>query len=142
MSRLRHASKSPSSITAGRFRTRRADDRAFFLKVRDIIRGTFSQELFNGVVEQMKTANERDIKGKLDDVVEEVAHNYSLTEAEQDGILKHLIKGGNLTQWGLVNAITRTATDQESYDRATDLERLGGQVLELPKSEWEEISAN
>lgn len=120
--------------------TRRADDRAFFLKINDIIKGTFNQDLFNGVVEQMRAASQREIKASLSDVVEEVANNYSLSEQDQESVLKHLIKGGDLTHWGMVNAITRTAQDQESYDKATEFERLGGQILELPKSEWEQIA--
>jgi hypothetical protein len=36
-----------------------------------------------------------------------------------------------LSQWGLVNAITRTSQDVTDYDRATELERLGGVVLDM-----------
>jgi hypothetical protein len=28
-----------------------------------------------------------------------------------------------------------------SYDRATDLERIGGKLIELPKADWARISA-
>ena len=51
-----------------------------------------------------------------------------------DNILNHLARGGNATLWGLVNAITRTAEDVASYDRAIELERYGGMALELPAS--------
>jgi len=51
-----------------------------------------------------------------------------------------LITGGALTRWGLVNALTRTAEDVETYDRATDFERFGGQVIELPRRDWERIA--
>ena len=47
-------------------------------------------------------------------------------------MLKHLIKGGDLSAWALANAVTRAAADLESYDRATEFEALGGKVIELP----------
>ena len=54
-------------------------------------------------------------------------------------MLRHLIEGGDLTRYGLFNAITRAAADLDSYDRATEFERFGGQVVELPKRDWEEV---
>lgn len=35
-----------------------------------------------------------------------------------------------------MNAITRTAHDPDSYDRATELEAIGSQVLNLSDAEW------
>jgi hypothetical protein len=51
-----------------------------------------------------------------------------------------LIRGGDLTQYGLSNAVTQMSQDIEDYDRASDLERMGGQIIELPKSDWHTIS--
>ena len=41
---------------------------------------------------------------------------------------------------GIVNALTRTSQDVESYDRATDLERFGGQLAASTGREWSEIA--
>ena len=40
----------------------------------------------------------------------------------------------------MLNAVTRTAEDIESYDRATEIERLGSSVLYLPTSTWREVA--
>jgi hypothetical protein len=40
----------------------------------------------------------------------------------------------------MLNAVTNLANDTESYDRATELEFLGGQVLDLNPSQWERIA--
>jgi hypothetical protein len=46
------------------------------------------------------------------------------------GILASLIRGGDLTQWGLVNAVTQTAHEVVTdYDRSTELEKIGGELL-------------
>jgi hypothetical protein len=37
-------------------------------------------------------------------------------------------------------AVTRAAEDVESYDRASQLEVLGGEIIELAKSDWRELA--
>jgi hypothetical protein len=66
--------------------------------------------------------------------VEVTAKRFALTEGEQGSVLEHLARGGDLTRYGLLNAVTRTAEDATSYDRAIELECVGGEILELPAS--------
>jgi hypothetical protein len=70
-----------------------------------------------------------------------VARRLGLTEAEQSGVLRHLVRGGDLSAWGLANAVTRTPEDAADYDRATELEAAGGRVIELPAADWKAIAA-
>jgi hypothetical protein len=72
--------------------------------------------------------------------VEVLAARTGLTEPERDGVLAALIRDGDLSQYGLANAVTRYSQDVAEYERATALERLGGQVIELPRQDWEAIS--
>ena len=120
--------------------TRRVDDQAFWMKVKDVVRGSFRRDIFEKIVGRMKLATENPIEGNPVKVVEVVTKKFGLQDNEGGSILSHLIKGGDLTQYGLMNAITRTAEDIPDYDRATDFERMGGQVLELAKSDWREIA--
>jgi len=39
-----------------------------------------------------------------------------------------------------MNAVTRTAEDLESYDRATEFETFGGAIVDLPRKEWQRIA--
>jgi hypothetical protein len=50
--------------------------------------------------------------------------------------LQHLIRGADLSAWGLANAVTRTAEDVADYDRASELEAAGGRVIELAPADW------
>ena len=59
---------------------------------------------------------------------------------EQDGILKYLIEGGDLSQYGLSNAVTRYSSDVEDYDRATQIESIGWAVATMPATQWKEIN--
>jgi hypothetical protein len=63
-----------------------------------------------------------------------------MNQNEQDSILQYLISGGDLSQYGLSNAITRASQDVESYDRATALEGIGWQVATMPGQQWKELN--
>ena len=45
-----------------------------------------------------------------------------------------------MSQYGLINAVTRTAEDAKSYDRATELEMAGAAVLDLKPTEWRDLA--
>ncbi len=120
--------------------TRIADDRAFFLKVQDATAAMFDAVRFAGRIEQYKAAAERQIEKDPITVVEVTAKKYGMIEKERTGVLLHLMKGGSLTQWGLANAVTRMAQDVGSYDRSVELEKFGGNIVELPQSDWKVLA--
>lgn len=66
---------------------------------------------------------------------------HALNGNEQKGILRHLIEGADLSLWGMANAFTRHSQDVESYDRATELEAIGGNIITLARSEYRELLA-
>lgn len=120
--------------------TLKADDRAFWMKVQDVVRGSLDKVMFEEIVRRMAATTEQSIEGNPVSAVEVVAKKYGLTDGEQSGILRHLIEGADLSQFGVVNAVTRYSQDVVDYDRATDFERLGGTILELPRNQWGEIA--
>jgi hypothetical protein len=72
--------------------------------------------------------------------VEVLASRYDLTDTERSGVLRHLITQGDLSGYGLVNAVTHFSQEVEDYDRATDFEVLGGKLIELPTEEWKGLA--
>jgi hypothetical protein len=120
---------------------READDRAFWLAVRDVVKGAFERDVFERIVARMSEAAQTPITSTdLTSVVEVASERLGIDEGRRGGVLKHLIEGGDLSRWGLANAITRLSQDVEDYDEATDLERAGGQVIELKPTEWAAIT--
>jgi len=121
--------------------TRKADDAAFYLKVRDVVAGTFEQTRFDKLVDKMRASAEREITGDPMQVVEVTQKEYDLSDDERGGIMSALISGADMTQWGLANAVTFTSQTVPDYDRATELERLGGEIMELPQTRWDSLVA-
>lgn len=119
---------------------RAADDKAILLKVRDVVQATASEEYFARRVLRLREAADEKIEGQVIKAVEVLAQQARLTEVESGDILRHLIEGGDLSRWGLANAVTRAAHEPKSYDRATELETLGGQIIDLAPSAWREIA--
>lgn len=120
--------------------TAEAEDRAFLLKLRDVVSATFDEVRQQMIVNRLEEAAGARITGKVVDVVELAGKEYGLSSPEQDGVLKYLIEGGDLSLYGLSNAVTRYSQDVESYDRATALEGLGWQVATMGRRKWEELN--
>ena len=118
-----------------------ADDKAFMMKVQDTVKAVVEETRFSRVVSLMQKAkgaamDTHDVPG----IVRLTSRDFHITEAESTGVLQYLIEGKDLTLYGLSNAITRYSQDVESYDRATELESIGYNVLSMPERKWEQIN--
>ncbi len=120
--------------------TMEADDRAFMLKLRDTIRLATQETRFHSVVDKLREATGVRITGRIPEVVELTGDRFGFTKPEQDGILEHLIAGGDLSMYGLSNAVTRASQDCSDYDRATALETAGWQIVTMPPETWKTIN--
>jgi hypothetical protein len=109
--------------------TIKADDKAFWLKVRDLVKFSLNEATFEKIVESMRESTQRKIEEPTK-AIELITKKFNLGDAEQKNVLFHLIQGADLTSWGLGNAVTRMAQDVPSYDRSTELETIGYQIMQ------------
>lgn len=116
--------------------TLQADDKAFFLKVRDVVQASVSDVTFRQAAAKMQRTMGIKLTGDPVQSVEVLAQRYTLNDTERSGVLRHLVAGGDLSGYGLVNAVTHYSQEVEDYDRATEFEVLGGKLIELSTSEW------
>lgn len=122
--------------------TLKADDRAFMLKIRDTVRATVDEVQFHKVVAMMQEAKQAKITStNIPEMVELAASDFGFTKNEGTGILSHLIRGGDFSLYGLANSITRYSQDVDSYDRATDLESIGYDVMSMSRKDWKNLNA-
>ena len=110
--------------------TIQADDIAFWLKVRDLVTFSLHEATFGRIVDKLRESTVRKVEEPTK-AIEMVTKKFNLGDEEQKGVLFHLIQGGDLTSWGLGNAVTRMAQDVRSYDRSTELEHIGYEVMKL-----------
>lgn len=121
--------------------TKQLSDKAFWMQVRDVVAASMNDIHFRTHLERLQEAAGIPIESKkLDKVVEVATKKMGFGDRISDNIFQHLIQGGDLSQWGLANAFTRTANDEEDYETATALEKAGGELIELSRTDWRQIS--
>lgn len=119
-----------------------ADDKALLMKIQDTTRHAFDAASFEKSVDAMRDAADRKFgSAKIQNSVKVLDKKCSLglTDGEKDDVLKHLIEGGDLSQWGAANAVTRMAHDSKSYDRAYEYEKMGSRVISMSDKEWDDM---
>ena len=119
--------------------TRMADARARLLKVRDHIQEALDESLFRELVGRMQETACIRLEGAADKCVEATARKFGLTQPEKDMVLTELIGGADLSLWGLTNAVTAAAQRVDSYDRASEMEAIGGKFFSLTRPEIREL---
>ena len=117
-----------------------ADDRAFLMKVRDAVSAAVDQTVFERLVQQMRDATESKVEAiSVPKVMELTSKQFGISINENEGVLGHLISGGDLSLYGVANAVTRYAQDVKSYDRSTELEATGYRILTMAPKLWNSI---
>lgn len=121
-------------------KTKRLEDKATLSRVHDVLAASMDKVKFAEAVNKMEAITQNKIQGDPVKAIEKTAEILRVSDTEQSSILRHLIEGGDLSQYGLMNAVTRTAEDLPSYDRATEFETMGGLILDMPQRQWNLIS--
>lgn len=121
--------------------TVKADDTAFWLAARDTLRAAISETRFLEVVSSLRETTESDPIERPVAATEHLAQRFSLTEEEREAVLGSLYRGNDMTQWGLLNAVTATAQAAESFDRQAEMEEMGWSLATLPTREWSALAS-
>ena len=108
------------------------DDKAFFMKVQDTVRCAADEARFLLTVDKLREAMQIPLEHQPVQEVELLADRFSLTENERGDIFRQLFISGDSTRYGLLNAVTAASQNVVDYERATELERIGGEILSMP----------
>lgn len=124
-----------------------ADNHALALQMRDVTKAYASRESFDEVLEKMKTAHDDKVEGSPQSAVEAMGKVLALTKKDtaslMDGLLATIGQAGYagqpVTRATMVNAVTAVA-HQADADSVDDWQKLGGRVLDLPRSDWQRVA--
>lgn len=110
-----------------------ADDHALGLKIRDLVEAYADQTFFETtIVGPMRKALGEVLAQDASEAkkkVEELGKAQGFAENETEAILMEFLKEGDLSRYGLGQAVTFVAAQAETYERACELEELGGALL-------------
>ena len=108
------------------------DDKAFFMKVQDTVSCAVDEAKFMLAVGKMRETMQIPLGHDPVQEVELLADKFMLNQNERGDVLRQLFMGRDNSRYGLINAVTAASQIADSYERATDLERIGGELLSLP----------
>ena len=94
----------------------------------DMVRTCLNKDYMESVIRKATEKAGKPVDKPVDEI-KVVGKALGYTQAEQDGILSHFIKGSDLTAGGLMNAVTSWAQEVEDADRASELENSALRVL-------------
>jgi len=70
--------------------------------------------------------------------VEVLGKQYGLTQGERALAVGNLIENNDFSRWGVLNSFTKVANNLE-FDRAGELEAVGGKIIDLHPAAWESV---
>jgi hypothetical protein len=103
-------------------------------QVKEIIDNTFNDESFHKWLDQIRGTTDVQIQN-ISSTVENFTTKYAMKNMEE-GILDALVREGDPTQYGLVNAITRVAQDAATFEGQIALERIAGEISVMKEAEF------
>jgi hypothetical protein len=137
----RHTQELENAIEVFADDTRAADDQALMLKMRDVVKAALDEAAFRQTAKLLTITTGNKIEKDPIEAVDAVIEVLKIGSQHKSKILTELLRKNDLTQWGLSNAVTAVAQSVESYEEATQLERVGGEIFTLGKREWAQIAA-
>lgn len=97
-----------------------------------------TSELFNDTCNLCREKLGLEVK-RPEATMQLVTEQFNLSQAEGEGVLAALLQRGDMSVFGIQAAVTQHSQEVEDYDRASELEEIGGQILELPAQRWTTI---
>lgn len=120
-------------------RTRRLDDETIISAAQDVVEAAVDQARFDALCARMREAVSTAPSVNPIQTVEVLAKTHDLSEGEKAHVLTAFATDASrngLGLYGLLNAVTRASQEVEDYERATELEELGGKLLNTTDREW------
>jgi hypothetical protein len=111
------------------------------LQARDIVESALSKARLEAHAEKLGVAVAQKIPGKdAERILDVTAKRFGWTQEERDGIFGELIEAGDFSRYGAHNAVTLYSSKVASYDRASELERDGGRIIDLEPAAWQTLT--
>lgn len=121
--------------------TQKASNEALAMQIRDYARASLdgAGEVFQRTCNLLREKLGIEVK-RPEATMKLVAQEWGLTESETAGCVEALLTRGDMSVFGVQAAITQYSQESDvSYERATDLEAIGGEVLEWSANRWDNL---
>lgn len=100
------------------------------LKTRDAVKTFLDVDYMKGVIADLEAKSSKEVT-KPSETVERVTKSLLFSKEQQQSVLDHFIKGGQMTAGGVMQAITSACQTVEDPDVAFDMELSAVKALDL-----------
>jgi len=111
-------------------------------QLRDHVLDCVNEDKFKATVAKFNEAAQDALDHRVEpeDAIESVGKKLSLSDSEVKQAKRSLLEDGDYSRWGFANAITHVAHKAEDYDRATELQEFGGNIINLSPKQWRQVA--
>ena len=102
-------------------------------KISNMIHSSIDQEAFNNIIKQLQSTTNVSIYNTIQAL--NWLNQFTITQREKSDISQQFFINSDFTLYGLLNAVSASTKDSKSYERATELERIAGEMISLPFSQ-------
>ena len=128
------------------------DHRRLKKDISETVSACVSKEMFDGFLAQARDARGGEMIQHHSNVsqakpwmpaVERIGEDFQLGRLERVKIDESLARSGDFSKWGMSQAITQPANNQDmAYELSSRLEEIGGIVLAMNDSNWHRIASH
>lgn len=118
--------------------TKQLGDKYIMSAINDVIKALSSQQHVAAMVDRLRSAATSTPAAHPLKAAELAVKQLDLSEKEGESLMETFMRDGDFTQYGLSAAVTEIAnkSDIASYNRANELETIGGQIIDLNPTQW------
>ena len=120
--------------------TKQLSNQVTWAQVKDLTIAALQGAAFYDMVDRLREARGHKIDNPIE-AIENLENLHPLSDDEGSSVLAYLLNGKDFTRYGLANAVTQASSDAATYDRATEMEVIGGKVIEWNDQQWMGIAA-
>ena len=95
----------------------------------------FHPEIFEEWVDKLRRGTEVEVESPTT-AVDNIAVKYNISDEKKKDLLDYFTTKEAPTQWGLANAVTRIAQEEEKPENQVELEKIGNEIAILEPEEF------
>ena len=111
-------------------------DEMIYLSLRRSIRELFGK--FGEIIQVLRESSEIKVKNPQK-LIHNVVEHYRLSETQRGNILMAFGAEPEQDKYGIVNALTLAAQKEETWEKAVEMERIGGRLITLPVEDFKAL---
>jgi len=121
--------------------TKKKQDEVIIAEVNDAMQTMVNPDRVRAMGERLRAIKNGEQVQDAFAAVDALAKEVDLRESEKESILTNFLKDGDFSQWGMTNAVTELANEDDvSYERATELETVGAQIIQMNAQRWLKVA--